>query len=106
MPKRSRSGVVSRPVRVVAPTSVNGGRSRASVRAPASCMASSVPEPTTGTSKRGSCLGFATFTTVVPGPAIRPARTPQGALQWRLQGSFANRIRMVPSGRAPMPGAN
>ena len=28
MPKRSRSGVVSRPVRVVAPTSVKGGRSR------------------------------------------------------------------------------
>ena len=27
MPKRSRSGVVSRPARVVAPTSVNGGRS-------------------------------------------------------------------------------
>ena len=27
MPKRSRSGVVSSPVRVVAPTSVNGGRS-------------------------------------------------------------------------------
>ena len=25
MPKRSRSGVVSRPARVVAPTSVNGG---------------------------------------------------------------------------------
>ena len=33
MPKRSRSGVVSRPVRVVAPTSVNGGRSSVSVRA-------------------------------------------------------------------------
>ena len=35
MPKRSRSGVVSRPVRVVAPTSVNGGRSIVSVRAAA-----------------------------------------------------------------------
>lgn len=38
-------------------------------------------------------------------PQIRPARTPDGALQWRVQGSFATRIRMVPSGRAPMPGA-
>ena len=34
MPKRSRSGVVSSPVRVVAPTRVNGGRSSVSVRAP------------------------------------------------------------------------
>ena len=35
MPKRSRSGVVSRPARVVAPMRVNGGRSRVIVRAPA-----------------------------------------------------------------------
>ena len=34
MPKRSRSGVVSRPARVVAPTSVNGGRSSVTTRAP------------------------------------------------------------------------
>src|SRR5579884_4301362 len=33
MPNRSRSGEVRSPVRVVAPTSVNGGRSRVSVRA-------------------------------------------------------------------------
>ena len=35
MPKRSRSGVVSRPARVVAPTSVNGGRSSVTTCAPA-----------------------------------------------------------------------
>ncbi len=34
MPKRSRSGPVSRPVRVVAPTSVNGGISNRMERAP------------------------------------------------------------------------
>ena len=34
MPKRSRSGVVSSPARVVAPTSVNGGRSSVTTRAP------------------------------------------------------------------------
>ena len=37
MPKRSRSGVVNRPVRVVAPTSVNGGSSSVTTRAPAPC---------------------------------------------------------------------
>ena len=35
MPKRSRSGVDSSPARVVAPTSVNGGRSSVTTRAPA-----------------------------------------------------------------------
>ncbi len=35
IPKRSRSGVESRPARVVAPTSVNGGRSSVTTRAPA-----------------------------------------------------------------------
>ena len=35
MPKRSRSGVVSRPARVVAPISVNGGRSSVTTFAPA-----------------------------------------------------------------------
>ena len=34
MPKRSRSGVVSRPARVVAPISVKGGRSSVTTRAP------------------------------------------------------------------------
>ena len=38
-------------------------------------------------------------------PQVRPARTPDGALQWRIQGSFGGRIRMVPSGRVPMPEA-
>lgn len=38
-------------------------------------------------------------------PQIRPARTPNGAFQWRIQGSFGGRMRMVPSGRAPMPEA-
>ena len=35
MPKRSRSGVVSSPARVVAPISVNGGRSSVTTFAPA-----------------------------------------------------------------------
>src|SRR4051795_13295186 len=35
MPKRSRSGVVSSPARVVAPMRVNGGRSMVTTRAPA-----------------------------------------------------------------------
>ena len=37
MPNRSRSGVVSSPARVVAPISVNGGRSSVITRAPAPC---------------------------------------------------------------------
>ena len=37
MPKRSRSGVLSSPVRVVAPTSVKGGSSSVTTRAPAPC---------------------------------------------------------------------
>ena len=39
-------------------------------------------------------------------PAVRPARTPTGAFQWRVSGSFGGRIRMIPSGRAPMPEAD
>ena len=38
-------------------------------------------------------------------PQIRPARTPNGAFQWRIQGSFGGRMRMVTSGRAPIPEA-
>lgn len=38
-------------------------------------------------------------------PQVRPARTPTGAFQWRITGSMGGRIRMVPSGRAPMPEA-
>ena len=37
-------------------------------------MVTIVATPTTGTSNRMSCLGFATLTTRVPGPAISPAR--------------------------------
>lgn len=39
-------------------------------------------------------------------PQARPARTPDGALQWRLQGAFGTRVRMTPSGRVPMPGVD
>lgn len=39
-------------------------------------------------------------------PQVRPARTSNGALQWRIQGSFGGRIRMVPSGNVPMPEAD
>ena len=49
-PKRSRSGVVSRPVRVVAPISVNCGRSSVTTRAPA-------PWPTVIGSLRSSIAG-------------------------------------------------
>jgi len=38
-------------------------------------------------------------------PQVRPARTPDGAFQWRITGSMGGRIRMVPNGRAPMPEA-
>ncbi len=39
-------------------------------------------------------------------PQVRPARRPDGALQWRIQGAFGSRIRMVPSGRTEMPGVD
>src|SRR4051795_10044673 len=51
MPKRSRSGVVSRPVRVVAPISVNFGRSSVSVRAAG-------PWPTMMSSRKSSSAGY------------------------------------------------
>ncbi len=47
----------------------------------------------------------ALFSLLELNPQVRPARTPDGGFQWRIQGSFAGRIRMVPSGSAPMPGA-
>jgi hypothetical protein len=50
MPKRSRSGVVSSPARVVAPTSVNGGSGTSMTRAPA-------PWPTVIGSLRSSIAG-------------------------------------------------
>ncbi len=50
IPKRSRSGVVRRPVRVVAPTRVNGGRSSESVRAAG-------PWPTTMSIRKSSSAG-------------------------------------------------
>ena len=39
-------------------------------------------------------------------PQVRPARTADGGFQWRIQGSFGGRVRMVPSGRVPMPEAD
>lgn len=39
-------------------------------------------------------------------PQVRPARTSDGGFQWRIQGSAASRVRMIPAGREPMPGAN
>ena len=42
--------------------------------APAAFISAIVATPTTGTSKRMSCFGLATFTIRVPGPAISPAR--------------------------------
>ncbi|MGE0791427.1 MAG: type II secretion system protein GspN [Sandaracinaceae bacterium] len=48
----------------------------------------------------------AIFSILEMNPAVRPARTPNGALQWRIQGSMGGRIRMVPSGRVPMPEAD
>ena len=50
IPKRSRSGVVSRPARVVAPISVNGGRSSVTTFAPA-------PWPIVIGSRRSSMAG-------------------------------------------------
>ena len=43
-------------------------------RAPASIIVSKVPTPIVGTSKRMSCFGLATFTTVKPGAHSLPAR--------------------------------
>ena len=50
MPKRSRNGEVSSPARVVAPTSVNGGRSILIERAPG-------PSPITMSSWKSSSAG-------------------------------------------------
>ena len=54
MPKRSRSGEVSRPARVVAPTSVNGGRSSLIERAPG-------PSPIMMSSWKSSSAGIQHF---------------------------------------------
>lgn len=48
----------------------------------------------------------ALFSLLEMNPQVRPARTSDGALQWRIQGAFASRIRMIPSGRSPMPGVD
>src|SRR5690606_1680077 len=56
MPKRSRSGDVSRPARVVAPTSVNGGRSSLMERAAG-------PSPITMSSWKSSIAGYSTSST-------------------------------------------
>jgi type II secretion system protein N len=47
----------------------------------------------------------ALFTLLDMNPQVRPARAPDGALQWRLHGSMAGRVRMEPAGRTQMPGA-
>ena len=70
MPASCAAARNARPSRMsVLPASID----RAS--APAACIARIVATPTTGTSKRMSCEGFATFTTRVPGPASAPARS-------------------------------
>lgn len=46
------------------------------------------------------------FTLLDINPQVRPARTDDGSLQWRISGSFGGRFRMVPSGRTPMAGAD
>lgn len=37
-------------------------------------------------------------------PELRSARTPDGALQWRITGSFGSRVAPTPAGRARPPG--
>lgn len=37
-------------------------------------------------------------------PELRSARTPDGALQWRINGSFGSRVAPTPAGRARPPG--
>ena len=37
-------------------------------------------------------------------PRMAPAKTPDGALQYRISGTFGGRISGSPAGRAPMPG--
>ena len=49
-----------------------------SASAPAACIASIVATPTTGTSKRMSCVGFATLTTRVPGAGERAGARDHG----------------------------
>ncbi len=39
-------------------------------------------------------------------PQVRPARTPNGGFQWRVTGALGGRVRMLPSGRVPMPEAD
>jgi type II secretion system protein N len=47
------------------------------------------------------------FTMLDMAPQVRPARTSNGALQWRLQGAIGGgRMRSTPSGRTPMPGVD
>lgn len=48
----------------------------------------------------------ALFALLEMNPQVRPARTSDGALQWRIQGAFASRIRMTPSGGTAMPGVD
>ena len=57
MPKRSRSGLVNMPARVVAPTSVNGGRSSLIERAAG-------PSPIMMSSWKSSMAGYSTSSTI------------------------------------------
>ena len=57
MPKRSRSGAVSRPARVVAPISVKGGRSSLIERAAG-------PSPTMMSIWKSSSAGYSTSSTI------------------------------------------
>ena len=69
MPAASAAWTNASPSRTsVLPASID------SASAPAARIAAIVATPTTGTSKRMSCAGFATLTTRVPAPASAPAR--------------------------------
>ncbi len=48
----------------------------------------------------------ALFTLLDMNPQVRPARTPDDSLQWRVQGAFAGRVRAVPSGNVRMEGVD
>ncbi len=46
----------------------------------------------------------AVFSLMDLNPQLRSAKTPDGAIQYRISGTFGGRIRGVPSGRSPPPG--
>ena len=94
MPKRSRSGLVSMPARVVAPTSVNGGRSSLTLRAagPSPIMMSIWKSSsagyrissTTGDRRWISSMNSTSFgSRLVSSAARSPARSSTGPEVWR-----------------------